>query len=74
MFNPWVGKTPWRRKVYPLQYSGLEISMDYIAHGVAKSWTQLSDFQFRFSALNMVKLEELSLTLGRVNLHRLSNG
>ena len=48
--------------------------MDYIAHGVAKSWTQLSDFQFRFSALNMVKLEELSLTLGRVNLHRLSNG
>ena len=25
------------------QYSGLEKSMDYIAHGVAKSRTQLSD-------------------------------
>ena len=27
----------------PLQYSGLENSMDCIVHGVAKSWTQLSD-------------------------------
>ena len=31
---------------YPLQYSGLENSMDCIVHGVAKSWTQLSDFHF----------------------------
>ena len=31
-------------KVIPLQYSGLENSMDCIVHGVAKSWTQLSDF------------------------------
>ena len=31
-------------KGYPLQYSGLEKSMDYI--WVAKSWTQLSDFLF----------------------------
>ena len=30
----------------PLQYSGLENSMDFIVHGVAKSWTQLSDFHF----------------------------
>ena len=30
----------------PLQYSGLENSMDCIVHGVAKSWTQLSDFPF----------------------------
>ena len=34
---------------YPLQYSGMENSMDYIVHGVAKSWTQLSDFHFHFS-------------------------
>ena len=33
-------------KGYPHQYSGLENSMDTIAHGVAKSWTQLSDFHF----------------------------
>ena len=31
---------------YPLQYSGLENSMDCIVHGVAKSWTGLSDFHF----------------------------
>ena len=29
---------------YPLQYSGLENSMDYIVHEVAKNGTQLSDF------------------------------
>ena len=26
-FDPWVGKIPWRKKGYPLQYSGLENSM-----------------------------------------------
>ena len=36
-----VWEDPWRR--YPLQYSGLENSIDYIVHGVAKSRTQLSD-------------------------------
>ena len=24
MFDPWIGKIPWRRKGHPLQYSGLE--------------------------------------------------
>ena len=31
-------------KGYPVQYSGLENSMDCIVYGVAKSWTRLSDF------------------------------
>ena len=31
-------------KGYPLQYSGLESSMDCLVHGVAKSQTQLSQF------------------------------
>jgi len=31
---------------YPLQYSGLENSMDCILHGVNKSQTQFSDFHF----------------------------
>ena len=31
---------------YPLQYSGLEISVACIVHGVAKSRTRLSDFHF----------------------------
>ena len=35
---------------YPLQYSGLENSMDCIVHGVAKSRTQLSNFLFHFHA------------------------
>ena len=43
---PGLGRSPGEGKGYPLQYSGLENSMDYIAHGVAKSWTRLSDFTF----------------------------
>ena len=38
-FNPGEGKG------YPLQYFGLENSMDCIVHGVAKSQTGLSNFQ-----------------------------
>ena len=41
---PGLGRSPGEGKVYPLQYSGLENSMDYIVHGVTKSWTQLSNF------------------------------
>ena len=33
-------------KGYPLHYSGLENSTHCIVHGVAKSWTQLSNFHF----------------------------
>ena len=43
---PGLGRSPGERKGYPLQYSGLENSMDYTVHGVAKSQTQLSDFHF----------------------------
>ena len=41
---PGWGRSPGEGKGYPLQYSGLENSMDCIVHGVAKSRTQLSDF------------------------------
>ena len=44
---PGLGRSPGKRKHYPLQYSGLENSMDYTDHGVSKSRTQLSDFRFR---------------------------
>ena len=40
---PGLGISPGEGKGYPLQYSGLENSMDCIVHGVAKSWIQLSD-------------------------------
>ena len=41
---PGLGRSPGEGKGYPLQYSGLENSMDCIVQGVAKSQTQLSDF------------------------------
>ena len=49
----WVRSLGWERspgeeKDYPLQYSGLENSMDCSVHGVAKSQTRLSDFHFHF--------------------------
>ena len=36
---PGLGRSPGEGKDYPLQYSGLENSMDCIVPGVAKSWT-----------------------------------
>ena len=39
-----LGRSPGERKGYPLQYSGLENSMECIVHGVSKSRTQLCDF------------------------------
>ena len=46
--TPGLGKSPGKGKGYPVQYSGLENSMDCIVHGVAKRPTQLSDFLFHF--------------------------
>ena len=36
---PGLGRSPGEGKGYPLQYSGLENSMDCLVHGAAKSWT-----------------------------------
>ena len=41
---PGLGRSPGEGKGYPLQYSGLENSMDCMVHGV----TQLSGFHFHF--------------------------
>ena len=41
---PGLGRSPGEGKGYPLQYSGLENSIDCIVHGVSKSQTQLSNF------------------------------
>ena len=41
---PGLGRSPGEGKGYPLQYSGLENSMDCLVHGVAKSRTRLSGF------------------------------
>ena len=54
---PGAGRSPGEGHGNPLQYSCLENPMDGEAwwatvHGVAKSWTRLSDFTFTFSFLN----------------------
>ena len=54
---PGLGRSPGEGNGYPLQYSGLENSIDYTAHGVAKSRTQLSNFHFHFLSLFKVLIE-----------------
>ena len=47
---PRLERSPGERNSYPLQYSGLENSMDCIVQGVAKSQTQLSDFKCKMTS------------------------
>ena len=56
---PGLGGSPGKGKGYPFQYSGLENSMDYIVHGVTKSWTRLSDFHFHRPLVFPVQPEPL---------------
>ena len=47
-----LGRSPGEGNGYPLQYAGLENSMDRgvwqaTLHGVTKNWTQLNDFHFQ---------------------------
>ena len=46
---PVLGRSPGEGNRYPLQYSGLENSMNCIVHGVIKGRTPLSDFHFTSS-------------------------
>ena len=50
-FDPGLGRSFGEGRGYPLQYSGLENSMDNIVHGVAKNWTWLSNFHFQYFSL-----------------------
>ena len=54
---PGLGRSPGEGKGYPLQYSGLENSMDYRVHRVAKSRTRLSDFHFHCTITIIFPLE-----------------
>ena len=52
MQETWVRSLGWEEgKGYPLQYSGLENSMDYTVHEVAKSWTRLSNFHLLLDSI-----------------------
>ena len=48
---PGSGRIPGEGIGYPLQYSGLENSMDCIVHRITKSRTPLSDFHVHFQPL-----------------------
>ena len=45
---PGLGRSPGEGKDYPLQYSGLENSMDCIVHGVSKNQARLSYFHYHY--------------------------
>ena len=58
---PGLGRFPGEGNGNPLQYSGLENSMDRgawqaIVHGVTKSRTQLSNFHFHLHPLSSVSV------------------
>ena len=55
---------------YPLQYSALENSMDYIAHGVAKSRTGLRDFHSVIHSPTVLLTKKIQLSID-LNLPRL---
>ena len=63
---PGLDRFPGEGKGYPLQYSDLENAMDCIVHGVTKSRTWLSDFQFHlpFVTARLCRREWVSLIQG----------
>ena len=66
---PGLGRSPGEGKGYPLQYSGLENSMDCIVLGVAKSWKRLSNFHWNARSMNQGKLEVVKQGMARVNIN-----
>ena len=65
---PGLGRSPGEGKGYPLQYSGLENSMDCTVHGVTKTQTWLSPFHCHFHWTHAVclSLERLMSTDGDI--------
>ena len=51
---PGLGISPREGKGYPLQYSGLENSMDCIVYRVTKSQTRLNNVHFSLSNVEML--------------------
>ena len=70
--SPGLERFPGEEKGYPLQYSGLENSMDCIVHGVAKSWTQLSGFHL--ATLVLKEINPKYLLEGLILKHHQRNG
>ena len=60
---PGLGRSPGEREGYPLQYSGLENSMDYTFHGVTES-----DTTERLPLSQHCSLEELGFGVKRIHI------
>ena len=58
---PGLVRSPEEGKGYPLQYSGLENSMDCVVHGVTKSRTWLSEFHFHLLKQKMCNTYDLAI-------------
>ena len=67
---PGLGRSPREGKGYPLLYSGLENSMDCIAHGIPKSWAQLSNFHITHYITWSLERSYLRIYLQRSNADR----
>ena len=68
MGETWVCSLGWEDspgegKGYPLQYSGLENSMDSVVHGVAESQTWLSNYCYSTLGFLVSQLERLLLSI-----------
>ena len=67
---PGLGRSPGEGKGYPLQYSGLENSTDCIVHGVAKSWTRLSNYGGSLKIKNTANISFCNPTPRRIYLEK----
>ena len=66
MWETWV-RSLGERKGYPLQYSGVGNSMDWIGQGVTKSRIQLSDFHFSLEGYGFIMTWRVQLELSPQN-------
>ena len=55
---PGLERSPGEGNIYPLQYSGLENSIDCMVHGVSESWTRLSDLHFTLQRQKSMEEEQ----------------
>ena len=60
---PGLGRSPGEGKGYPLQYSGLENSMDRTVHGVAKSQTERNNFHLVVTSAGVCTLADQEASL-----------
>ena len=66
---PGLGRSPGEEKGYPLQYSGLENSMDCIIHGVAKLDTICYKYLTTLPILQRIKFKPIIIVCKNLSWH-----